>query len=63
VSAGISLLGFVVALVAIRVKRSDLDGVQMPGMPGASSEPVTPESIQDGERQREALQGAEPQAD
>jgi EmrB/QacA subfamily drug resistance transporter len=38
VSAGISLLGFVVALVAIRTKRSDLAGVQLPGMPGAPSD-------------------------
>jgi EmrB/QacA subfamily drug resistance transporter len=38
VSAGISLLGFVVAAVAIRAKRSDLAGVQMPGMPGAATD-------------------------
>jgi EmrB/QacA subfamily drug resistance transporter len=37
VSAGISLLGFLVALVAIRTKRADLAGVQVPGMPGAPS--------------------------
>jgi EmrB/QacA subfamily drug resistance transporter len=48
VSAGISLLGFVVALVAIRTKRSDLAGVQLPGMPGAPADTAASDSAPSG---------------
>jgi len=48
VSAGISLFGFVVALVAIRTKRSDLAGVQLPGMPGAPSDSAPSGSVTTG---------------
>jgi EmrB/QacA subfamily drug resistance transporter len=57
VSAGISLFGFLVALVAIRTKRSDLAGVQLPGMPGGPAEPGKPGGPAEPERV------LEPQAD
>ncbi len=50
VSAGISLLGFFVALVAIRTKRSDLAGVQLPGMPGGPSSPAAGEDTTGSDR-------------
>ncbi|MBO0773414.1 MAG: MFS transporter [Actinobacteria bacterium] len=42
VSAGIALLGLVVALVAIRVRRSDLAGAQVPGAPLPAAEDAVP---------------------
>jgi EmrB/QacA subfamily drug resistance transporter len=42
VSSGIALLAFVVALIAIRVKRSDLSGAESPASPIPAVEPAQP---------------------